>query len=123
MSSSGLSETTSTLSKVEKSIISDDTSTLSTEKVNPAIASIPEPYPAGHEHHNKHDRIVRCSKGHLYTTVWVPGISLKAVRLGNARGQWCPIGHHFSVVEQVTIGDLTMEEMEAASKVHDTKVL
>jgi hypothetical protein len=117
MSGSG-SETASTLHKVEKSTISDDAFTLNAESVNPAVASIP----AGREHHNKYDRIVRCSDDHLYTTIWAPNVSLKGLRLGQTRGQWCPLGHHFSLVKPVKIGDLTMEEMEAASKVHDIRV-
>ncbi len=26
--------------------------------------------------------VVRCRQGHLFTTIWIPGASLKAVRLG-----------------------------------------
>jgi hypothetical protein len=26
--------------------------------------------------------IVRCRQGHLFTTIWIPGASLKAIRLG-----------------------------------------
>src|SRR5579862_540371 len=37
------------------------------------------------------DTIVRCSKGHLFTTIWVPGVSFKSVRLGYARFQHCPV--------------------------------
>jgi hypothetical protein len=122
MSSSG-SETASTLYEAEKSTISDNACTLNAKKVNPAVASIPESHPAGHKHHNKYDRIVRCSDCHLYTTIWVPKVSLKALRLGQTRSQWCPVGHHFSLVKRVKIGDLTMKEMEAASKVHDIRVL
>lgn len=33
------------------------------------------------------DTIVRCSRGHLFTTLWIPGSSLKAVRLGSQRYQ------------------------------------
>ena len=29
--------------------------------------------------------VVRCRRGHLFSTLWVPGASLKAVRLGWAR--------------------------------------
>ena len=40
-------------------------------------------------------RIVRCDAGHYYRTVWVPGLSLKAlVRWGDRRYQWCPVGRH-----------------------------
>jgi hypothetical protein len=26
--------------------------------------------------------VVRCRKGHLFTTIWIPGASVKAVRFG-----------------------------------------
>ena len=42
--------------------------------------------------------IVRCRQGHLFTTTWIPGASLKAIRLGWARFQRCPVGHHWSLV-------------------------
>jgi hypothetical protein len=41
---------------------------------------------------NRFDAIVRCSKGHLFTTIWVPLASFKAVRLGSRRYQRCPGG-------------------------------
>jgi hypothetical protein len=41
------------------------------------------------------DTPVRCSAGHLFTTIWVPLGSLKAVRLGGTRYQYCPVGHHW----------------------------
>jgi hypothetical protein len=41
------------------------------------------------------DRIVRCSQGHLFTTVWIVGSSAKAVRLGYKRYQRCPVCEKF----------------------------
>jgi hypothetical protein len=38
------------------------------------------------------DTIVRCRAGHLFTTVWVPGVSLKSVRLGWWRTSGAPSG-------------------------------
>lgn len=35
------------------------------------------------------DTIVRCSHGHLFTTTWIVGSSVKAVRLGPKRYQRC----------------------------------
>jgi len=35
---------------------------------------------------------VRCSAGHLFTTIWIPLASLKSVRLGDRRYQRCPAG-------------------------------
>jgi hypothetical protein len=45
--------------------------------------------------HRAVHRIVRCSKGHVFTTAWLPGGSLKAVRLGRARFRR-PAGRHWS---------------------------
>jgi hypothetical protein len=64
-------------------------------------------------------RIVRCSQGHLYTTTWMPFISLKSIRLGSRRFQRCPVGHHWALTEQVDPGTLTEEERAAAQAVHD----
>ena len=66
--------------------------------------------------------IVRCSKGHLFTTTWVPGVSFKAIRLGLLRFQHCPVGHHWDLVTPVKEADLTDEERRIASENRDTKV-
>ncbi len=57
---------------------------------------------------------VRCRDGHVFRTIWVPGVSIKSVRLGWWRVQYCPVGRHWSVVSPVTdavasdsLGDLT----------------
>jgi hypothetical protein len=34
--------------------------------------------------------VVRCRRGHVFTTIWVPGASIKALRLGPWRVQRCP---------------------------------
>ena len=44
---------------------------------------------------------VRCRSGHTFTTTWIPGASLKAVRLGPWRVQRCPVGRHWSIVTPV----------------------
>jgi hypothetical protein len=55
--------------------------------------------------------VVRCSKGHLFTTTWIEGGSLKAVRLGaHTRYQYCPVGKHWAIVHPVKPADLTDEE-------------
>jgi hypothetical protein len=66
--------------------------------------------------------IVRCQLGHLFTTVWVPGASLKAVRLGWFRIQQCPVGHHLAMVTPVREADLTAEERRMAARYRDTWV-
>jgi hypothetical protein len=45
--------------------------------------------------------LVRCRDGHLFRTIWVPGVSLKSIRLGWYRIQFCPVGRHWTVVKPV----------------------
>ncbi len=66
--------------------------------------------------------VVRCRKGHLFTTIWVPGGSLKAVRLGWARLQHCPVGHHWSLVTPVKEANLTDEQRRTAAEYHDIRI-
>jgi hypothetical protein len=66
--------------------------------------------------------VVRCRQGHLFTTVWIPGASLKAVRLGLWRVQWCPVGRHVTLVTLVKDADLTETEREFAAEHHDVPV-
>jgi len=66
--------------------------------------------------------VVRCSKGHLFTSIWLPGGSLKAIRLGWYRYQRCPVGHHWALVAPVKDSDLTDEERAEAAKHHDARV-
>lgn len=61
-------------------------------------------------------RIVRCSKGHVFTTLWVPGGSLKAIRFGWTRFQRCPVGKHWSFVRPVRDDELTDEERRSAEE-------
>jgi hypothetical protein len=53
--------------------------------------------------------VVRCREGHLFTTIWIPAASVKALRLGWWRLQRCPVGHHWSVVVPVKAADLPDE--------------
>jgi hypothetical protein len=71
---------------------------------------------------SRFDTIVRCSKGHLYTTIWIPFGSLKAVRFGSSRYQRCPVGHHFALVKRVDPSELDPAELEAAQAVHDIRI-
>ena len=66
--------------------------------------------------------VVRCREGHLFTTIWIPGASLKALRLGWARLQYCPVGRHWSLVTPVRVADLTEAERQAAAEHHDIRV-
>jgi hypothetical protein len=65
------------------------------------------------------DVVVRCSEGHLFTTVWISGVSFKAVRLGWFTFQRCPVGDHWSFVTPVRDEDLTDAERNVASQYRD----
>lgn len=65
---------------------------------------------------------VRCRDGHLFSTVWIPGASVKALRLGPWRAQWCPVGRHFTLVTLLKDADLTQEERSFAATHHDVLV-
>jgi hypothetical protein len=66
--------------------------------------------------------LVRCHSGHLFTTIWIPGGSLKAVRLGWWRLQFCPVGRHWSIVTPVKEADLSLREKRAARKHRDLPI-
>ena len=66
--------------------------------------------------------VVRCRQGHLFTTLWIPGVKLKALDLGLARVQRCPIGKHWTLVTPVRDSDLTDEERQFARDHHDVWV-
>ncbi|HZQ80639.1 MAG TPA: hypothetical protein VFB25_01530 [Gaiellaceae bacterium] len=66
--------------------------------------------------------IVRCRRGHLFTTLWVPFGSLKAVRLGVWRYQYCPVGKHWSLVRPVKESELTPEQRAQAEAVKDIRL-
>jgi hypothetical protein len=68
------------------------------------------------------DTIARCSRGHLFTTLWIPGASLKAVRLGFKRYQRCPVCGKWRIVEPVPDSELTDEDRLLAAQHHDTKL-
>ena len=68
------------------------------------------------------DTVVRCRQGHLFTTIWIPGIKLKALDLVVARWQYCPVGGHWSLVVPVRDEDLTQEERQFARDHHDIRI-
>jgi hypothetical protein len=63
--------------------------------------------------------VVRCAQGHLFTTIWIPGVSLKSLRFGWFRLQHCPVGDHITFVVAVRDSDLTDEERWIAEQHHD----
>ncbi len=66
--------------------------------------------------------IVRCSAAHLYTTIWIPFVSFKAIRLGPRRFQFCPVGRHWALVEPVNEAELTEDERLMASQYQDSQI-
>lgn len=66
--------------------------------------------------------IVRCRAGHLFTTIWIPGASVKSLRLGPWRVQRCPVGHHWSLVTPVRESDLTETEQKDAAEQRDVRI-
>jgi hypothetical protein len=66
--------------------------------------------------------VVRCRDGHLFTTLWIPGVSLKSVRLGWWRFQRCPVGRHWTIVHPVKEADLSKSERRAASDHADVRI-
>jgi hypothetical protein len=64
--------------------------------------------------------VVRCRRGHLFRTLWIPGASLKAIRLAWWRFQRCPVGPHWSIVTPVKESDLTTRERRIANSRTDT---
>jgi hypothetical protein len=68
------------------------------------------------------DTVVRCRAGHLFTTLWIPGASLKAIRLGPWRVQRCPVGRHWSLVTPVRQEALDERERRTAAEHRDLRI-
>jgi hypothetical protein len=66
--------------------------------------------------------VVRCRRGHLYTTIWIPAVSVKSLRLGWWRLQRCPTGRHWSLVTPVDRSRLSRRERRTASAVRDIRL-
>jgi len=66
--------------------------------------------------------VVRCRRGHLFETVWIPAVKLKALDLGVARIQRCPMGHHVSLVVPVKERSLSSADRAEASRHRDLRV-
>ncbi len=66
--------------------------------------------------------IVRCRQGHLFSTIWIPLASIKAIRLGWWRIQRCPVGGHWTIVSPVKASDLTEDERRIARNIADIPV-
>ena len=66
--------------------------------------------------------VVRCRQGHLFTTILIPGASLKSIRLGWWRIQRCPVGEHWSIVTPVKRTGLTAKEQRFAATHQDVRI-
>jgi hypothetical protein len=66
--------------------------------------------------------IVRCKAGHVFTTIWIPGVSVKALRLGWWRLQRCPVGNHWTLVSPVRESDLSEDARRLAAARHDVRI-
>ena len=66
--------------------------------------------------------VVRCAAGHLFSTLWIPGVSVKALRLGPRRVQRCPVGHHWAVVTLIDRSQLGADELAQARETHDIRI-
>ena len=80
-------------------------------------SAVPEWTPLG-----RYERIVRCSRGHLYRTNWWPLGSFKAVRLGATRIQRCPVCRRWRMTRRVDRADLTPSELAEAAANHDSGI-
>jgi hypothetical protein len=65
---------------------------------------------------------VRCRDGHTFTTIWIPGVSLKSLRLGWWRFQRCPVGGHWSLVTPVDKSELSWPARRRARRTVDIRI-
>ncbi len=66
--------------------------------------------------------VVKCRSGHVFSTIWIPGGSLKSLRLGFWRVQWCPVGKHVTLVHQLKRAEISDEVRQAAAARHDARI-
>ena len=66
--------------------------------------------------------VVRCRDGHVFRTVWITGVSIKAIRLGPLRFQYCPVGQHRTFVTPVPPDLLTERERRMAAYYDDGRI-
>jgi hypothetical protein len=68
------------------------------------------------------DVVVRCRAGHLFSTIWFPGISVKSIRLLWWRVQRCPVGGHWTIVTPVGRGELGETQLRSARERRDVRL-
>jgi hypothetical protein len=71
---------------------------------------------------DRYDRPVRCRAGHVFTTIWIPLASLKAIRLGGRRVQRCPVGYHWTTVVPLDRSLAPRADLKAAAVTHDIRI-
>jgi len=59
---------------------------------------------------------VRCGRGHVFTTTGSRLGSFMSLRLGAARFQYCPVGHHWALVRPVTNSSPTGQDQRLARR-------
>jgi hypothetical protein len=59
---------------------------------------------------------VRCGRGHVFTTTGSPLGSVMSLRLGAARFQYCPVGHHWTLVRPVNDSSLPGGDRRLANR-------
>lgn len=77
---------------------------------------------AAHAYRFGRNAIVRCRQGHLFSTIWIPLASLKAVRLGPWRFQRCPVGRHWTLVRPANLNTLSPDELRQAEATKDIRI-
>jgi hypothetical protein len=68
------------------------------------------------------DVVVRCRRGHLFSTIWLPGVSFKSVRLLWWRVQRCPVGGHWTIVTPVGDTAISGDERRLARERKDVRL-
>jgi hypothetical protein len=99
----------------------DDKRPVDTKELETLTEDNPPPYEE-QVNSGKHERVVKCSQGHLFTTIWIPLVSLKAVRLGDQRWQRCPVGRHWALIHRVPEAELSAAERAEAAAHHDIRI-
>jgi hypothetical protein len=66
--------------------------------------------------------VVRCREGHLFSTLWIPSVSVKSVRLLWWRFQRCPVGGHWTFVTPVRTAELSDAQRREADAHRDVPI-
>jgi hypothetical protein len=58
---------------------------------------------------------VRCRAGHEFSTLWIPGASVRSLRLGPWRLMRCRAGRHWSIVTLMPRGQQAPSDVAASA--------